>query len=253
MFRERRKQLGLSLKSLAAQLKISPPSLSRYENGFRRWPKPLLKRLQSIMGLGGGFEASWFLSWRQHCRIARLKPWQVNVEPGPTWADLPLAYEDFYRGLQPKKMPSVEFRRLIRVDSALEACAYALFFEAGARPVVGSPVALDFRAYPLLDSRGRGLGMARKAGILLPNGWILWPQITLQVGRWRRRPDCLAVGPGGIWVLIELDGPSHGEDSYHQLRDQQLTLRCLRYSAADIFGANFAALVMKNLDECVSS
>jgi transcriptional regulator with XRE-family HTH domain len=240
VFKQRRLDLGLRLKDLAQQLQTTPQCLSRYESGKRRWPPQLLQRLQAVLGLGEGLCTDWFLSWEQHLDRAGWNRWQVGVDPGPTWANTEPGYDDFYRQLQPRRSPPLAFRGLVRADSALEICVYVLLCEAGARPVLASPVALHFPHHPLLNGHGRVLGMERRAAFLLPGGWLLWPQVTLQLARRRARVDCLAARPGGGWAALEFDGPSHGEKKWDAKRDAQLEIKVLRFTQGQILGPHFA-------------
>ena len=115
----------------------------------------------------------------------------------------------------------------MRADSSFECCAYAALCEAGAQPRLASPAALYFPHHPLLDGHRRCLGMARRAALLLPSGWLLWPQVHLLLRRTPIRVDLLAARPGGGWAAVEFDGPTHQNGSWDKKRDAQLRLpRC---------------------------
>ena len=43
------------------------------------------------------------------------------------------------------------------MDSSLEGCGYSALCEAGAQPMLASPVALHFPHHPLVDGQGRCL------------------------------------------------------------------------------------------------
>lgn len=240
MIRQRRIQLGMSQRTLAQKLNISPDRLSRYERGHRSWPSDLMPRLQEILGLKDLFRQDWFLSWRQHLAWSQWEPWRVDVDAGSTWADVQQGYFSFYRQLQPRCTPPLEFRRLIRMDTALEGCAYSALCEAGAEPILASPVALHFPHHPLLDASGQCLGVARRAALMLPSGWLLFPQITVLVAQVRIRLDCLAFNTRAKrWVGIEFDGPSHTQSDWDARRDAQLSIPVVRFRSEEILGGQF--------------
>lgn len=226
--------------ALAAQLNIKPQALCSYELGKRRWPPDLLARVHTILETGQSTPyKEWFLSWHEHLMRSGWYQWQVEVDPGPNWASLPPGYDEFYRQLRPTRTPPDLFRQLVRIDSGLEGCVYSLLCEAGAKPVLASPVALHFPHHPLLDGQSKCLGLARRAAFLLDNGWLLWPQVPIQLPKHVVRPDCLAAGPDGCWAALEFDGPHHKLSEWDKQRDAKLKIEVLRFTQAEIFGPNF--------------
>lgn len=243
MILQRRLRLGLPQRKLAEQLGISHQCLSRYERGLRRWPAELLSRACQLLGCEP--DRLEVISWTQHRRWSRLHPWQLDVEPGPTWAETPAGYDEFYRGLGPVPLPSLAFRRAVRLDSSLEACVYRLLLQAGARPVAARPGALHFPHHHLVGSSGGAMGLSLRAAFLLPTRWLLWPQMTFQLPTRQIRVDSLAAYPPH-WVALEYDGTPHPNRAW---RDSQLNLPVLHYAPRDIFATDFATRLMQELEQ----
>lgn len=242
----------MSQAALAAQLDINPQALCRYELGQRRWPAELLPRLQSILGVGHAFDETWFLSWHDHLMRGGWHQWEVQVDPGPTWATTARGYEEFYRLLRPTRTPPLEFCQTVRMDSALEGAGYTQLCEAGAKPVFVSPVALHFPYFPLLDGQHRPLGPARRAAFLLPNDWLLIPQVAIGLPKYPVRLDCLASGPGGAWAGVEFDGLKHKQSAWDAKRDAQLKMDIWRFSQEEILSSAFVELVYERLSRTLA-
>ena len=53
LLRERRKEMGLSIKSISKKLDICPAEWSRYENNRNKWPLSLslLKKINKLMDI----------------------------------------------------------------------------------------------------------------------------------------------------------------------------------------------------------
>ena len=240
---QRRLNLGLPQRKLAEQLGISHQCLSRYERGLRRWPPELLTRACRLLGCEP--EGLEVISWSQHRRWSGHHRWQLDIEPGPNWADTPAGYDEFYRQLGPFALPSLTFRRAIRLDSSLEACVYSQLLQAGSFPVAARPGALHFPHHHLVGSSGGALGLSLRAAFLLPTRWLLWPQITFQLPSRQIRVDALAAYPPR-WVALEFDGTVHPNRAW---RDSQLNLPVLHYTPRDIFATGFATRLMQDLEQ----
>lgn len=253
MIRQRRIELGMSQRRLAQKLNIPASRLSRYESGSRSWPPELMPKLQEILGLCEPIPQDWFLSWKQQLAWSLWQPWQVEVDAGPTWADVQQGYASFYRQLQPRRTPPLEFRRHVRVDTGLEGCAYSALCEGGARPTLASPVILHFPHHPLLNGNGKCMGVARRAALLLSGGWLLFPQITVLVGQVRIRLDGLAFSTlQKRWVGVEFDGPAHQQSDWDARRDAQLDIPVARFRSEEILGGNFCKIFEDRLQRLIT-
>jgi len=231
MMKAARVALGVRLSQLALEFEVSLATLSRYENGKRKWPKDLQERICARLGVKPNCHQQWIWSWGKHRTFTQANYWAVQVDAGATWADKAAGYEEFYQQLQPTRTAPLEFQRLVRSDSGLEACVNSILCEAGAELALASPVAMNYTDHPIVREDGKLLGLARKAAFVL-DGWILWPQINLQVGRRRVRVDFLAFN-GIRWVIIELDGPHHKQSKWDKVRDSLITTPTIRFTSEE--------------------
>ena len=243
--REVRKNRGYSLELMAAKTGRDPRRLSDYELGRRRWPQALEKIYREHLGLQVEGTTVPLLSWSEHRKI-HGGSWNLEVDPGPTWADIPLHYDDLYRQLNPQRTPDLEFRRKVRTDSGLEPLSWVQLVEDGADCVGASPVLLDF-PYPLVDSRGRPLGPQYRAAFRGKAGdhpWLLFPQITLLLKDGFFRPDGLLYryGRNKRWAPIQLDGGAHQNKKWDAKQDARVQLTTLRFPTHQILGLDFARI-----------
>jgi hypothetical protein len=243
--REVRQKRGYSLRSLSAQLDSDPRRLSDYELGKRRWPRELSRKYRQLLGLPSEASTVPLLSWAEHRKIGRAG-WNLEVDPGPTWADIPLHYEDLYRQLNPQRMPDLEFRSKVRADAGLEPLSWIQLIEDGAEPVGANPVLLDF-PYPLIEPQGRPLGTGYRAAFRGKAGehpWLLFPQITILLRDGFYRPDGLLYryGHPKIWVPVQIDGGAHQNKRWDEKQDARLQLTTLRFPSHQVLGLDFARI-----------
>lgn len=240
------KHKGWSRSRLAQELGVSRNRLCEFVSGRRPWPHSTVDALQQLLGEPGVPPSEWYLPWAAHQRLARNRRWEVVVDPGGTWADGPSRYEDIYRQLDPQRTPPDCFRRLIRVDSQLEALAWTELCEDGATPLFASPVLLGFPQHVLVDHQTVPIGTQYRAALTgkFDNlHWILWPQLTVWLPDGTIRPDgvLMANGAGRTrWGFFQLDGSSHRDKAYDTRQDQRLhPLPTLRCASAPVLGMHF--------------
>lgn len=249
MIREKRLAQNIKLREMASALSIGRTTLSRYETGKREWPSKVLSAALQYLGAAdvAADEPHW--SWRRH------RDWwdsyEVACDSGQTWADFEPGYREFYRRLKPTRMPSLEFRRKVRMDSALEACAYVSLCEAGAECIYASLALMNFPFHHLTTETRAPLPINRRAALFWEN-WLLWPQVNLLVGSLKFRLDALAFN-GHKWVAIEFDGPVHtatpDQARWEAKREGSLAIPTVRFHQAEILSGHFAQIFLKRILE----
>lgn len=245
MIRQRRISLGLGLQPLAAQLEISTAALSRYERGKRLWPPALYAKAQAALGLKSLARADLYWSWNQHREW--WDSWEVETDPGQTWADLDRETVELFRQVPLANQPPLEFRSNMRADSKLEAGGYGRLCAGGAVPAYVSLVAMNFPHHPLINDKRKPMSLARRAALILDN-WIIWPQVNLLINGRKVRVDLLAYN-GKRWIALELDGRLHETRTALDLRrDEALGFPVIRFQQTEVLNANFAALVRARLN-----
>ena len=245
MVRQRRLSLGIRLKPLAAQLEISPAALSRYERGERLWPPELYDKAARALGLKSLQQPEQYWTWKQHRRL--WDSWEVETDPGQTWANMDEETIELCQGEQLKNQPPEDFKRRTRADSRLEVSVYTKLCHAGACHAYISLVAMSFPHHPLISEKRKPMSMARRAAFILDD-WVLWPQVNLLVNGRKRRIDLLAYN-GQRWVALESDGGLHElQKAYDLKRDQELGFPVIRFTQAEIMSGNFANLLRARLN-----
>jgi transcriptional regulator with XRE-family HTH domain len=245
MVRQRRLNLGIRLKRLAAALEISPATLSRYERGERMWPPELYDKAAQALGLNSLLQAERYWTWKQHRRF--WDSWAVETDPGQSWLDVENSTVELVPGEQFSNQPPSDFKRQTRADSRLEATTYSSLCAAGASYGYISLVAMSFPHHPLIAENRRPMSMARRAALVLDD-WILWPQVNLLVNGRKVRLDLLAYN-GHYWVGIELDSKLHeAQRAYDLKRDQALGFPVCRFTQEEIFSRKFPALLLARLN-----
>ena len=243
--REIRKKRGYSLQDMSARAGIDPRRLSDYELGKRRWPQALEKIYRENLGLPVDLPSVPILTLAEHRKIHKPS-WNLEVDPGPTWADIPLHYEDLYRQLNPQRTPDLEFRSKVRADSGQEPVGWIQLIEDGAEPVGASPVLLGF-PYALVDPKGRSIGTQIRAAFRGQAGeypWLLFPQLTMLLKDGFYRPDGLLLryGRRPCWAPVQLDGGAHHNKKWDDKQDARVDLTTLRFPSHQILGLNFAKI-----------
>lgn len=247
--RKRRLELKLTQAELARRTGIPRNRINDYEAGRRFLSADALAKLKQELQLHLLVSPDTCLSDGELARYSTVFPWQVHVDPGMTWASIPAKYAKYYSELKLHRRPPVEFRSMVRCDSALEALACDYLFENGATPLFSNPVALGFSEYPLLDSQGKGYGLQLRASfrILRPQRELLWwPQVTFFANGLVQRADALLLDASNRqWVLLEIDGDGHINRTWDEERDAALSLPIMRFGSPVIL--NFMLLEMMDL------
>ena len=243
--REIRRRRGESLESLARKCGLDPKRLASYERGDRQWPVDVLNRCASHLGVPELGATVPNLSWAEHRKMLGGGNWNLTVDAGQTWADIPSHYEDLYRQLNPQKTPSLAFRSNVRVDSTQEPLGWTQLFEDGAEAVGANPLLLNFSSHHLVDPRGNPLGTGYRAAFRGKAGqhpWIVFPQITLALREGLYRPDGLVYrfGRAPLWALLQLDGGAHQNKKWDEKQDARVLLPTLRFPSHVILGLDFA-------------
>ncbi|MFN8609613.1 MAG: helix-turn-helix domain-containing protein [Vulcanimicrobiota bacterium] len=245
MIKQRRISLGIRQKTLAAHLQISAAALSRYERGERLWPPDLYNKAVAALGFKSLSLSDCYWTWKQHRRW--WDSWEIETDPGQTWADLDKESQQLTRATILPNQPPLEFKRHMRADSRLEAGGYASLCAAGAAHAYISLVAMSFPHHPLITEKRSPMSMARRAALLLDD-WILWPQINLLVHGRKVRVDLIAYN-GRRWVAVELDGVLHqGQRLADQKRDQALGFSVIRLTQEEVVSGDFVYLLRSRLN-----
>lgn len=181
-------------------------------------------------------------------------PWEVHVDPGTTWATIPAKYAKYYRHLKLHNRPPLEFRSLVRCDSALEALVCDYLFEQGAKPLFSNPLALGFRDYPLLDLHGQGYGLALRATFRLAirgRDVLWWPQVSFLANGLIHRADALLLdvtADSKRWFFLEIDGDAHLHSEWDVKRDEELSLFVLRFGYPTVLNFVLLDLLRQQLE-----
>ena len=248
--RQRRIEKGLSQTQLARGSGISRQRISDYERDRYVPGKRVLQKLAEILDPD--------LSAPPELVGASLK----NSRPAPatlpyertfaaSWARVSRSYL--------RSLVQLGFRRFppwfcggTPCDSALEYLAWALLVVAGALLVAASPLERGFCRHPLLDHLGWALGLQPKPCLHWRVGdleCLIWPQITVQPGRYPFRVDALLLVCRGIqrrWCVLEIDGPLHTAQG-DKNRDDEFKIPVLRFPADTIKNLTFPAQLQKEL------
>jgi transcriptional regulator with XRE-family HTH domain len=241
-----RKMRGYSQLAVARGCEMRPGTLSAYETGKRKWPWEELERVRKFLRLPSQQPPPPLLDLKGHHRIVP-RDLRVYVDPGITWADIDLKYEDLYRQLKPQRTPGLAFRSLVRTDICTEALHWAQLFEDGAEATAACPGLLNFPYHPLVDCNGYPLGTQYRAAFLGTAGeyrWLLFPQLTLMLPDRYHRPDGLVLryGPDVRWGGVQLDGGAHQNSAWDQKLDSMIKVPTLRFPSRHALGLNFAAV-----------
>ena len=253
--RELRELKGISLERMADHCGIDRRRLGNYELGRRRWPAEVWSKLLCTLGQPPAIPPDWCMSLAEHQAVGDWKRWQVDVDPGTTWATLSDGYQDLYRQLRPTQTPPLNYRELVRCDSRQESLAWTQLFEAGAQAMAASPVLLNFPRYPLIDHRGWPLNMSYRAvfvGRTDKFRWYLWPQLTLSLPDGPYRPDGLVLRIASqhrLWAAVQLDGGAHRDAAWDAKQDAKVDIEVMRFPSRIVQGLTFAASFVEQLSQ----
>lgn len=250
--RKRRLELHLTQAEVSRRTGIPRNRLNEYEAGRRFLTSEALARLKQELQLEFLVGADNCLSEADFGRFCTAFPWQVHVDPGTTWATIPPKYAKHYTGLKLHNRPPLEFRSLVRCDSALEALTCDYLFENGAKPLLSNPLALGFQQHALLDSTGHGYGLALRASFRIPRAdreLLWWPQVSFYAAGLLLRADALVLDSRGQWFFVEIDGDAHGQSEWDSKRDASIAVPVLRFSSAVILNFILLELLDQHLKD----
>ncbi len=246
MIRDTRERRKIPMVRMARDLGTSAAALSRYETGQREWPAELYARALAYLKLESD-QPQEYWDWRKH--RAFWDSYTVETDPGSTWAEAADAYADFYREMDRSKLPPVDFRRRVRIDSLLEPCIYASWCIAGAECVYVSLVAMSFPYHPLVTENLKPMPMDRRAAFYI-DGWIFWAQVNLLVKGKKVRVDCLGFD-GLRWVVLEWHGPLHSrnpeQQQWDKKREELLGMEVHSFTQAEILSGHIVDLIRQRL------
>jgi transcriptional regulator with XRE-family HTH domain len=250
--RKRRLELQLTQAEVARRTGIPRNRLNEYEAGRRFLSSEALDKLKRELQVDFLVGADNCLSEADSARFCTAFPWDIHVDPGTTWATIPPKYAKHYKGLKLHNRPPLEFRALVRCDSALEALTCDYLFECGAKPLFSNPLALGFQSHALLDSAGHGYGLALRASFRIPRRnceLLWWPQVPFYAAGLHLRADALVLDSRGHWFFLEIDGDAHGGNEWDSKRDATIAVPVLRFGSSAILNFDMLELLDQHLND----
>lgn len=143
------------------------------------------------------------------------------------------------------------FLRYANLESGDEYFFWLKLLDEGGRPCRYSPNKAGFRTWAILEPKSwRQIGDLRAPCLeLLDQGWLLFPQLTLDTRKSIYRTDallCCRHEDGRLWVNIEIDGLGH-DPRFDQQRQTELGLPTARVSATELTTPRLVPLLAQKL------
>lgn len=246
--RNRRKELGLSQRQVAALAEITMSRLSEFESGLRLPSPEIAAKLGGALGVDGVAGSGQILPREAMRRLTRPKPYEfpaVNKEP---WQRMERRLDWKLKQIKLPKEVAAWIQRHLACNSGQEGLSLYQLGAAGARPVIANAHECGYRGLAILDDKGEALGERMQPALhwLTPEfECVLWPQVTFLNGLRVDLLILLRVGGGkSRWIVVEVDGPHHDAETDAK-RDKWVTVPVFRVSNKDVMRLAYGAEVRK--------
>jgi len=248
--RKFRKSKGWTVREMAQVLATSYQQIREIERGGKLPTLDLAEKIRKVSGIGMPSAKEGHRTKLQ--RLASPTPYDLPIYSSEAWNAKVKTYSHLIGQLKPAPIIPGWLPRYVRCDSALEVLAWILLIHAGAQAGFSSPHELGFDQHPIMIDDSATLGARRLPHFFLDHPKtpiIIWPQVTIKVGKYIYRIDGLVLylrGNARVWAICEIDGSGHQAEK-DAFRSENLQMTEFRFSSPDILGLRFVETLLSSL------
>jgi transcriptional regulator with XRE-family HTH domain len=250
ILKKTRKQQGLTLQKLGAEVGIDFRRLSEYERAVVRPDLGGATRLAHRLALPVWKLLEPAIPWEPNCEsnFRQRTEWE-QPRDRPTQVRIGQAYKRYpdlmrYLSLLGPAWGDAFLRTLV-CDSAEELLGWQHALTLDVRPGRVRPQMVGFDAMPVRDPESKRAVGHRHFPCLAVQNILLIPQLPVYTQGQYYRLDA-AVKVGKVWVNLEIDGPGH-DTSKDFIRASNIDLPSVRFGVDQLIQRNFADVLIATL------